>query len=202
MKNNTRGAISIWLVVLVVVVVAGVGYFAFNSSKTPQPEQIQNQPQGNLPSNGSDDENQVVATDETLGWQTYRNEKYSFEFKYPNNIKVSESTNTGDGKLLLEVKLNSGITFNIYEKNYFTQWKIMNLSSDEIKKCRIYNRISKSYGSFQSQEIEFQDCPGSEAPRAAPHVFSSIFLRDNFDLVVISYDNPPQPEILKTLKFL
>jgi len=67
MKNNNKGAVNIWLVVLIVAVVAAGGYFAFQKSgtspATDQPE----------------DENQVASTDETAGWQTYRNEKYRFE---------------------------------------------------------------------------------------------------------------------------
>ncbi len=84
MKNNNKGVVNVWLVVLIVVIALAAGYFAFKNSgtSTPQTEQPQNQ---------------VAPTDETAGWKTYHIEEYNFEFKYPSSWKLELDATTEEG---------------------------------------------------------------------------------------------------------
>lgn len=100
--KNTKGFANIWLVVLVVAVVVVGGYSVFKKSGVPTPKTEQSQSQ--QPTTTTNNQ-PVAANDETAGWQTYRNEKYRFEFKYPTGWKYMP---TDLGILNLGILKNSG----------------------------------------------------------------------------------------------
>lgn len=49
----------------------------------------------------------IPTPDETVNWQVYRNEKYGFEFKYPNDYKLSD-------KPLKEVSENRDVSASLF----------------------------------------------------------------------------------------
>ena len=76
MKNN-KGFANIWLVVLVVAVVVVGGYFFLQKLDTP-------------PTQEPPDQTSTPATDETAGWEVYKDEKFQIELKQP--LKTNTST--------------------------------------------------------------------------------------------------------------
>lgn len=71
---NQKGFVKDIIIVILALVVAGGVYIGYSKG---------------LINFGSKKESSV--TNETTDWKTYTNEKYGFEFKYPNNWAVSES---------------------------------------------------------------------------------------------------------------
>ena len=81
MNMNKKGFANITLVVVIVVILVGaVGYFAF--VKKPALPETQNT---TLPTSNNNNVPQNPAANETANWKTYRSEQYGFEFRHPTD---------------------------------------------------------------------------------------------------------------------
>ena len=58
----------------------------------------------------------VVEVNETDSWQTYKNDKYSFEFKYPSNFSINKNS-TADN-IVLDYDNYGQNSFSVKVKNY------------------------------------------------------------------------------------
>jgi len=96
MMGNPRPVVSKWLwITLIIVVLAGAGYFSWYYFMGP----------GKKVATTTTTTPTVV--DETAGWQTYTNTTYTFSFKYPKDWTAKEVTSTS---ALLDVNLSKGTT--------------------------------------------------------------------------------------------
>lgn len=105
MKTNLKrfGPVGIVLAVIAVLAVSGAGVWYFNRAVKPitllainQAAQKQSMPsQSN--SQLTDQPADQASANNIANWQTYRNEKYNFEFKYPSGL--ADKTNSFGGTL-------------------------------------------------------------------------------------------------------
>lgn len=81
--GGKKGNVAVIVIIIAVAVLAaGIISWKF-AKKTPAPVETKTTVQ-------SVSQNKV--TDETADWQTYRNEKYGFEIKYPSNLETIQNS--------------------------------------------------------------------------------------------------------------
>ena len=95
MKITKNQAFSkIWIIVILATIIGGVVLY-WNYS-------------------GINDKNKIndeISKDENADWETYRNEEYGFEIKYPDNYYIDVSGKRGEGDIIYDL-----LTVTIYEE--------------------------------------------------------------------------------------
>lgn len=105
---NQKGFIKDVAIIAVGILVLGGGYFYFSKKPAYAPAENSNT-------------NQKVA-DETADWETYKNERYGFEIKYPNEYKAVEDP---DGTAIVGFFSNDG-SYDTSLKAYLRESKYNN----------------------------------------------------------------------------
>lgn len=100
---NQKGFANIILIVLVVVLAGALGYFIITKKSEPvsqqQTQNSQNQiPSQNLPSKTQAPSPTLPTTVKSENWKTYQNNKYGFEFGYPENWNLDVSSGGKDAQ--------------------------------------------------------------------------------------------------------
>ncbi len=89
---NQKGFANIILVIVIVVLIGAVGYFAFVKKSEPVAQQSTPTPtQMNTPVSPT-----PTPKDETANWKIYNNTRYSYTVKYPSNWYVDTTYSEND----------------------------------------------------------------------------------------------------------
>ncbi len=92
---------KIWIVVILIILVGG-GILAWQYWAVPKEEM----PEVKTP--------EEIIEDETADWDTYRNEEYGFEIKYPPNVFITSETEREDGAFII----------GFCPSDYLMSWKV------------------------------------------------------------------------------
>lgn len=184
--------ITIISIVILLALLAGAGVWKWKNNPQNITEQ---QKQNEQNKNESDDlvtekDPPVLEKIDTSNWQTYRNEEYGFEFKYPNiylsdcskiqnelSISISDTEKEDcyswpDGRI--------GIGFEIYDKNK----PDFHYDSYSIKKVKLNNQEI-------DQVIGYYEIKGSEGEILSYHPKSKVILSlipyKNDKYILLSY---------------
>lgn len=82
--NNQKGFANIILVVVIVVLVGAVGYFAFVKKSEPVAQQT-TPPPANTQTPTQQQPSPTPVVNETANWKIYTSDTYNFEVKYPSD---------------------------------------------------------------------------------------------------------------------
>jgi hypothetical protein len=127
-----KGSILLLIPVVVILILSGIGWFLIKNNQITI-----------LPSPSA-------AGETTANWKTYRNEKYGFEFKYPNQYLIKESPEI--------ITLDDGSNDNtITAKKPITIEKLEIPQSETYKEFLIKNTILNASGKNPSSFDNFSE---------------------------------------------
>ena len=102
MNMNQKGFANIILVVMVVILLGTVGYFAFVKKFAPVAQQPTPTPTQTTNPTKTPVSTTPTQKNETTDWKTYKNGQYGFEFKYPPNSTVEPRQDLNDQEIRLQ----------------------------------------------------------------------------------------------------
>lgn len=171
MKDNSKGFALIvsFFGIAIILAFAGGGWWAYQNQNVP-----------------TEQATSTLATDETAGWKTYRNEKYGFEFGYLSSEEYREDKEGGDFDVWFKKKEDM-------DKPYETGFLSIGISEyhgEDLKDVYIQRG---SYRDF-SKECETITFVGVPAIHCAPIVSlagekSLIFSKGNFLFEIFGFNS-------------
>ncbi|MBI2034050.1 MAG: hypothetical protein HYT13_03065 [Candidatus Liptonbacteria bacterium] len=137
---NQKGFANIILVLVIIVLVGTIGYFALIKGPTPTVQQTSTPTK--VPVTQQPTPVTPTPSNETTNWKIYRNEEYSFEMKYPSNwnvllttssdkfypIRIRFSQSSSGGEEYLDILPNGGPKFSLGPEPSTTTIKVLDRS--------------------------------------------------------------------------
>ena len=153
MKLNTKGfsPLNILLLVVIVGLIGGVGYYVYNSQKKTNTEldnaaMSQGEPQKS--EKKKEESKKTEEKDETADWKLYTSEKGGYSFRYPQSwLTATHPELCSEGLVLIAP---SETALGKCASDYSGQIMIASLDGDQSKN----NQLSQGYTDVTKTEIE------------------------------------------------
>lgn len=126
---NQKGSVTLPVIIIVLVVVVIGGYFVFNSNKRIPDKTPNISEESTETTSPPVTESNQPNTDITADWQTYHNEEYGFEFKYPPSFPAPQLRTIDEHVKSLFVG-----GFSVAIGSYYNSALQRNMTLDEILK--------------------------------------------------------------------
>jgi len=197
-ETSPKQGLPTWIIILIVVgaivVLAGASYGAYwyfaSQPDEPLPANQGGITPGQLPTG--------ELNDETADWQTYRNEGYGFEVRYPNNLTVREykSNERDDTSFYNE---NDGRVFSVEVTHQFStldEWidRFHNPVNEEV----VESFEQTIFQDYSAVKIIYIGSP--QSPRSGVLYFAKD--GDFFQIVKTIEDDAEAEKVLSTFKFI
>jgi hypothetical protein len=113
---NQKGFTNIILVVIIVILIGAVGYFAFIKKPEPVAQQTIPTPTQTITPTKTPASPTPTPKDETANWKTYTDIKHGYSIRYPSDWTFEKQSN-GDGGLFKDGNGKSTIYNALYLRN-------------------------------------------------------------------------------------
>lgn len=147
-----------------------------------------------------------VVKDETVNWKIYRNEKYGYEVRYPNNVIIVEEISITGGPA---TERSRDIVFIVQNPEYFETGLASNLrieipsltkQESDLLLNEFVSQIAKDFDKKETLKISGKEAIKLTFTRGNINISSYSFLAEDVDVIFLKYNQAMFMMTLSTIE--